>query len=101
MSDIVRKDDYDLQAEWDRVVRSYLKTTGKDLTKSSYLSPEEVVGLIKAKEEKDEADGEKFREVKDVVGKLLRTIQTFGNIAAPCAGMVLFSLSHYIREGGC
>ena len=101
MSDIVRKDNYDLQAEWDRVFRSYLKTTGADLTKSSNLSPDEVVGLIKAKEEKDEADGAKFRVAKDVIGKLLTTIETLGSIAAQGAGMVLFSLSLYIREGGC
>ena len=84
----VPPEDYDLQQGWSDVLQTFAKTTKIELQPDHVMSPEDVIGQLKSKRDKDSADSAKYRAAKDVLGKTLACIQTLGGIAASGASMV-------------
>lgn len=88
MSGPAASDGYNLQEAWDRVCRSFAKTTDVDLTVAPKYTPDQVLEQIRAKQDEDDEKNAKFKVAKEVISKTLDCINILGGIAAQGASMV-------------
>lgn len=93
MADLTGSDDYNLQAAWDTVCRSFAKTTSVDLTATPKYTIDQVLDQIRQKQDDDEQRNAKYKVAKDVISKTLSCIEVLGGIAAQGASMVRISLT--------
>jgi hypothetical protein len=82
------KEEYNLQEAWDRACGSFAQTAKVDLTAAPKFSIDEVLDQIRTKQDEDDEKNNKYKVVKDVIGKTLTFITVLGGIAAQGASMV-------------
>lgn len=87
-------EEYNLQEAWDRACTSFAQTTNVDLTAKPKFSIDEVLNQIRAKQDEDNEKNNKYRAVKDVLGKTLNFVTVLGGIAAQGASMVSILYLH-------
>ena len=86
MSTPVAGDEYDLEIMWQGARESFRRTTAADLSVGPELSVDDVISRITAKH--DHAEGTKAKAAKEILGNLLKAIQTLGSVTAQSASMV-------------
>ena len=86
---IAMDDDYDLDAAWEEVLKSFEKTARVKLKPDKLISPQDVIDQLSAAHERNEDDKRRHRRLKKALARTLECIKNFGMLAAQDQSQVL------------